>query len=240
MPDSLPHQGEAAPHQGEAAEETAEPPQSAPPQSAKAPDPATRRLIDTDRYAIDAPESRAGTSLVEEARRALEEEGCVVLRDFIARCMGVETLYEYADPLAGLVINVLKPGCQHPWHFDNNDFIVTLLTQKADGGGAFEYCPNLREPDDQNIPGVKAVLGGTRAPVKRLDLQAGDLQIFYGRNSLHRVTRIEGARERHTVILGYAEEPGQIAGAARTKRLFGRVSDAHLEADARGRTRDAA
>jgi hypothetical protein len=84
------------------------------------------------------------------------------------------------------------------------------------------------------------VLGGTRAPVKRLDLQAGDLQIFYGRNSLHRVTRIEGARERHTVILGYAEEPGQIAGAARTKRLFGRVSDAHLEADARGRTRDAA
>lgn len=168
--------------------------------------------------------------------RALYHDGA--LRDFIARCMGIETLYEYEDPFAGLVINVLKPGCQHPWHFDNNDFIVSLLTQKAEGGGLFEYSPNLRSQDDQNIDGVRKVLSGDMETVTSLELRPGDLQIFYGRNSLHRVSRVEGSRQRHTVILGYTEQPGQIAGAARTKRLFGRVSEAHLAAEERGRVLD--
>ncbi|MEQ8604439.1 MAG: hypothetical protein RIB45_14075 [Marivibrio sp.] len=168
-------------------------------------------------------------------RRLYHDES---LRGFIARCMGVERLYEYADPLAGLVVNVLRPGCQHPWHFDNNDFIVSLLTQAPESGGLFEYCPGLRSADDQNIAGVKGVLQGDREPVTSLQLRPGDLQVFYGRNSLHRVTKVEGPRERHTLILGYTDAPGQIADAARTKRLFGRIHDAHREAEAAGRTRD--
>jgi len=179
----------------------------------------------------------AGDLLGQETamRRLYHDE---TLRGFIARCMGVERLYEYADPLAGLVVNVLRPGCQHPWHFDNNDFIVTLLTQAPEGGGRFEYCPGLRSADDQNIEGVKATLDGDRGPVTSLQLRPGDLQIFYGRNSLHRVTKVDGPRERHTLILGYADAPHQIADAARTKRLFGRIHDAHREAEAAGRTRD--
>ena len=277
----------------------------------------TAARIDTARYPIDAPDSAACRKLVADCRAALDDVGCVVLRDFvrpetlaamtregreradkahfnqtrtnpyssaddarlpadhpvrtfmertngfiagdclepdtairrlyhddalrdfITACMGVPTLYEYADPLAGLVVNVLKPDCQHPWHFDNNDFIVTLLTQKAEAGGLFEYCPGIRDAEDENIDGVRAVLAGDRTPVTSLALQPGDLQIFYGRNSLHRVSRVEGARQRHTVILGYAEKPGQIAGAERTRRLFGRISEAHREAEAAGRTLEA-
>lgn len=161
------------------------------------------------------------------------------LRNMVADCMGVDELHEYEDPLAGLVVNVLRPGCQHPWHFDNNDFIVSMLTQPAESGGTFEYCPNIRSARDENFAGVQRVLEGDRGPVKELDLRPGDLQIFYGRNSLHRVTRVEGERERHTLILAYAEQPGLIAGIERTKRLFGRVHEAHRIAAAGGNARDA-
>ena len=55
----------------------------------------------------------------------------------------------------------------------------------------------------------------------------GDLQIFFGRYSLHRVTRPRGNAERHTLILGYAKEPNLIGRAERTKKLFGRLADVH-------------
>ena len=135
----------------------------------------------------------------------LERTRAMMRENDLAAVVGAEQLYEYADPLAGLVINVLQPGCAHPWHFDNNDFIVTLMTQQPEAGGAFEYCPQLRSAEDQNYPGVEAVLDGERGPVETLDLRPGDLQIFFGRNSLHRVAEVEGGRERHTLILAYAE-----------------------------------
>ena len=189
------------------------------------------------------------------ARRALERTNAFIAGDliedgsaaralyhhpgfqrFVTETVGAERLYEYADPLAGLVINVLQPGCAHPWHFDNNDFIVTLMTQQPEAGGAFEYCPNLRSADDENIDGVEAVLDGERGPVETLDLRPGDLQIFFGRNSLHRVTEVEGGRERHTLILAYAEKPGVIADPERTRLLFGRTTEAHHAAARDGRT----
>lgn len=160
-------------------------------------------------------------------------------QDFIARVVGVGALYEYADPLAGLVVNVLKPGCTHPWHFDNNDFIVSLMTQQSDAGGAFEYCPGLRSATDENYPGVAAVLDGDRTPVHELDLCPGDLQIFFGRNALHRVSPVEGRRERHTLILAYSEEPGVIGDPERTRLLFGRATAAHDAAARVGKSRQA-
>lgn len=159
------------------------------------------------------------------------------LRMFVAECMQVEQIHEYGDPLGHLVFNVLRPGTQHPWHFDNNGFIVTLLTQKAEAGGKFEYCPRIRSDNDENIAAVAATLAGDEALVHRLDPEPGSLQIFYGRHSLHRVTRIEGDRERHTLILGYSDTPGEIADAERTKRLFGRATDEHERAAREGRER---
>jgi hypothetical protein len=149
---------------------------------------------------------------------------------FVAAVVGVDRLHEYADPLAGLVVNVLRPGCTHPWHFDNTDFVVSLMTQAPDAGGHFDYCPGLRSAEDENEAGVAAVLDGERAAVRRLTLRPGDLQIFFGRNALHRVAPVEGGRERHTLILGYTRQPGVVGDPARTRALFGRVTDAHLAA----------
>ena len=37
-----------------------------------------------------------------------------------------------------------------PWHFDTNNFTVTLALQNADAGGEFEYVPAIRK-DGENF-----------------------------------------------------------------------------------------
>lgn len=150
---------------------------------------------------------------------------------FVGDCMQVERIFEYADPYAGLVINVLHPGSQHPWHFDNNEFIASMLLQEADEGGVFEYCPGIRTAHDENHDQVSAVIRGIdEMPVRRLRLRIGDLQLFQGRFALHRVTRVGPGAPRLTAIFAYAERPDVIGSPDRTRLLFGRVSEAHLAA----------
>jgi hypothetical protein len=146
---------------------------------------------------------------------------------FIAAVVDMEEIHPYADPLADLVVNVLREGCQHPWHYDTNEFIVTMLTRKPEEGGRFEYVPGLRSPEDENFEGVEAVLDGDRSQLKSLDLELGDLQIFFGRYSLHRVTPVRGERERHSVIFAYAKEPGFVGRPERAQRIFGRMAPIH-------------
>ena len=94
-------------------------------------------------------------------------------------CLQEERFYRYADPLA-------DEGNDFPWHFDTSNFTVTLAIQNAEAGGAFEYAPGIRE-GDENFEDVKRVLNGTSEKVTVLELEPGDLQLFRGRYSLHRV-----------------------------------------------------
>jgi hypothetical protein len=150
---------------------------------------------------------------------------------FIAACFGLQRVYELADPLSGLCLNVLGNGREHPWHFDTNEFTVSLLTQEPESGGVFEYCPDIRSPRDENLAGVRDVLEGrARHSIRRLALRPGDLQLFLGRFALHRVSAIEGARERHCAIFAYTKEPGVIGSLERTRQLFGRVLPVHITA----------
>lgn len=151
---------------------------------------------------------------------------------FVASCFGLPALYEMADPVAGLVVNVVTPGREHPWHFDTNEFTVSMLTQQPEAGGEFQYCPNIRTATDEHFDAVRAVLEGNGDQfVKRLTLRPGDLQLFKGRYSLHRVSEVQGDRARHTAIFAYCERPGVIGSVSRTKQLFGRVLPEHLAAE---------
>ena len=159
-----------------------------------------------------------------------------LFQHFVATCFGKPRLSELADELSALVLNVIRPGLEHPWHFDTNEFTVSMLTQEADEGGAFEYCPNIRSAESENLDDVAAVLDGRAGHlVHRLTLRPGDLQLFKGRYALHRVSPVGGAKERHTAIFAYSEQPGVIGSVARTKQLFGRVLPQHLEAEKRVR-----
>lgn len=155
----------------------------------------------------------------------------VLFQEFIAACVGVSKVHEYADPLGGLVINVVPNECQQPWHFDINEFAVLILTQAALEGGYFEYLPNVRRPGQESIITIRSILQGDRSGVRTLELKPGDLQVFFGRNSLHRVSTVRGNRERHSVVLSYTARPGRIGSVDRAFRLFRRASQRHVSAE---------
>jgi hypothetical protein len=148
---------------------------------------------------------------------------------FIQAALGEQHFYRYADPLADVIVNLAEAGNGFPWHFDTNNYTVTLAIQNAESGGDFEYSPHLRTPTDENYAGVEAVLDGDGSLIRKLRLEPGDLQIFKGRYSLHRVTPLAGSRPRYVAIFSYVEEPGMVGSPERAHQLYGRVLPIHRE-----------
>ena len=147
---------------------------------------------------------------------------------FIQDCLQEERFHRYADPLADVIVNMADEGAGFPWHFDTNNYTVTLAIQNAEAGGAFEYAPRIRK-GDENFDEVARVLDGTSDKVKVLNLEPGDLQIFRGRYSLHRVAPLKGPRRRYVAIFSYVEEPGMVGAPERTMQLYGRTLPIHHE-----------
>ena len=146
------------------------------------------------------------------------------LRAFIAAVLGVDTLHPYAGPFGSLNINVFAPGQQLGWHFDNADFVTTLMLRPAEAGGLYEYAPGIRTPEDEAYDALGRVLAGAREGVRALDLEAGALVVFRGRYALHRVTPVEGEAPRLLAVLSYDPEPGKML-TEHTRRIFyGRVA----------------
>ena len=151
-----------------------------------------------------------------------------VLKNFIADCLEVK-MYHYADPLASLTINVNKPGDRFSWHYDTNEFTVTMLVQDCDKGGIFQYVPNIRNKDDECYDEVQKLLHGDTSKIKEIKLNEGDLQLFKGRYALHRATRAEGNRTRNLVVFTYTEKENVIGSSYRTEELYGKTLDVHKE-----------
>lgn len=147
---------------------------------------------------------------------------------FIQECLQEENFHRYADPLADVIVNMADAGNGFPWHFDTNNFTVTLAIQNAEGGGAFEYAPGIRK-EDENFAEVSRVLDGSSDQVKVLELEPGDLQLFRGRYSLHRVAPLSGDRPRYVAIFSYVDEPGMVGSIERTKQLYGRILPIHID-----------
>lgn len=140
-----------------------------------------------------------------------------------------ERFFRYDDPLADVIINMVEEGQGFPWHYDTNNFTVTLAIQNADKGGEFEYVPNLRTQNDECFAAVERVLAGDRGVVEQLVLEPGDLQIFKGRYSLHKVNPVQGDKRRFVGIFSFVERQGMCGGVERTKQLYGRVLPHHYE-----------
>ena len=132
------------------------------------------------------------------------------LTKFIGQVLGYDEFYRGEDPLGAMSINVFEPGGGHSWHFDESHFTVTIMVQPAEQGGVFEYVPDIRTPDDDNYDTVEQILEGNHPGVLPLPFEAGTLSIFAGRNTLHRVTTVIGARHRLVPVLTYDTKPGSI------------------------------
>ena len=148
---------------------------------------------------------------------------------FIKEVLQEDKFFPYADPLADVTVNLAEEGNGFPWHFDTNNFTVTLAIQNAESGGEFEYSPMVRSLTEENYEKVERVLDDDKDLIKTLLLEPGDLQIFKGRYSLHRVAPLRGPRKRYVAIFSYVSEPGMVSSPQRAKELYGRVLPIHIE-----------
>ena len=151
------------------------------------------------------------------------------LLKFVSACLGISPIYRWADPLACHAYNVMRPEGILPWHFDSCEFTLSIMIQKPDEGGIFEYCPFIREPGNENFDEVKKVLRGDRTRVHQLKLESGDLQIFKGRFTLHQVTKIEGKTPRYLVIPSYVLDPWRVNTPEHSRAIYGKVLPIHIE-----------
>ncbi len=148
---------------------------------------------------------------------------------FVSDSLEVFPLYKWADPLGKNPYSVMHTDHYFPWHFDGNEFTLSILVQKAEKGGFFEYAPDIRSKDNESFEEVSKVLKGDRKKVKSLDLKPGDLQIFKGRFSMHRVTKIEGKISRYIALPCYVKDPLKINKPEHSKQVYGKALPIHFE-----------
>jgi hypothetical protein len=183
-----------------------------------------RRFFDRSNAFIPADNFRSDGAL----RTIFDSEG---FDTFIRECLQQpeDRFFRYADPLADVIVNAAGEGNGFPWHFDTNNFTVTLALQNAEGGGAFEYAPMIRTSQNENFEEVSKVLDETSENVISLALEPGDLQLFKGRYSLHRVAPLKGPTPRYVAIFSYVEEPNMVGSVERTRQLYGKTLPIHHE-----------
>jgi len=148
---------------------------------------------------------------------------------FTSDSLEVFPLYKWADPLGKNPYSVMHANHYFPWHFDGNEFTLSILVQKAGKGGLFEYVPDIRNKDNENFEDVTKVLKGDRQKVKSLDLNPGDLQIFKGRFSMHRVTKIEGKISRYIALPCYVKDSLRVNKPEHSKQVYGKALPIHFE-----------
>ena len=141
------------------------------------------------------------------------------LVEFIRAVIDVPELHRLADPLGACSINVFRPGDEHEWHFDEAEYTTTIMLQEAEDGGFFEYLPHLRQPDGSEADRISTLLDGDEHGVQRLAFSVGDLSIFGGRRSLHRVTEVLGDTTRLVAVLTFNTKPG-VMNSESVRRLF--------------------
>lgn len=146
------------------------------------------------------------------------------LLGFVGAALGKEPLYRNEDPLGACTVVVYRDGDELGWHFDNAEFAVTLMLQKAEEGGEFEYVPMIRAPEDQSYPRVQKLLLGSRDEVINFPSDPGTLALFRGQYSIHRVSPIRGGLPRLNVVFAYADRPGAKLSPYTQQLFYGRTA----------------
>ena len=143
---------------------------------------------------------------------------------FVARVLDKPRLFLMDDPLAKVNVLAYRPGEALNWHFDRSQFTTTLLIRAAEAGGEFEYRSGLRSDTDPNYDGVATMLRGEDPDVSRMSLAAGTLNVFAGKNTAHRVTPVQGTRNRVVAVFSYYDNPGVAFSSAERMGFYGRAA----------------
>ena len=152
--------------------------------------------------------------------RLLHTWPCMI--EFISRVMQ-EPTFPSGCPLSSCILTTAEEGELQDWHFDGNDYIVTLMLEKPDRGGAFEYATGLRAPGEvDDYAGVSSVLKGERDRVHSLAIEPGTLTLFKGKYNLHKAAPVAEGCRRMMAILSYEQEPDKTGTERYLKLFYGR------------------
>ena len=133
----------------------------------------------------------------------------------------VRPLYRHADRFQALNINVLSPGDEQAWHFDDMDYVVLLYLTTPQGGGELECASLVRTDDDPRYDQVAAAFDGSFEQLHRRPSVAGTVTIMRGHHSVHRVLPVEGDVPRLTAVLAYDRVADKHEGDAINIQMFG-------------------
>ena len=89
----------------------------------------------------------------------------------------------------------------------------------------FQYRHNLRSATDPNHEGIARLLRGEDDEVSTLKLGAGDLNVFKGVNTAHRVSPPVGDRARVVAVFTYYHTPGKRFTDTENLGFYGRTAD---------------
>ncbi len=141
---------------------------------------------------------------------------------FLSSTMGKSALYPMRDALARVNVMAYRDGETLNWHFDRSEFTTTLLLQAPEQGGDFVYRTDLRTEDNPNYDGVAKLLRGRDPDVKTLEVSAGTLNVFRGKNTAHKVSTVRGTKERLIAVFSYFDRPGVVFTKEDQMGFYGR------------------
>lgn len=144
--------------------------------------------------------------------------------NFISSVMQ-KKLYPSTDTFGKYYANIFREGDGLNYHFDRSEYSISLILQPSEEGGDFEFLPNSRrivEGWDEMIVDIDDIAEAVapHSSVKRPKLAAGDLYLFRGQNSLHRVSEIQKGK-RINIILTFNTEPDVRLNKYTLQKFFG-------------------
>ena len=135
-------------------------------------------------------------------------------------------LYPSIDEYGKYYANIFHEGDGLNFHFDRSEFSISLILQPAQEGGKFEFVPNSRDVVEGwremplNTEDLQSLLDSNEYKSHAPELAAGDLYLFRGQNSLHRVSEIKRGT-RINVILTFNTVPDVTLNSYTLKTFFG-------------------
>merc|ERR1719362_88743 len=150
------------------------------------------------------------------------------LLPFLSEVMG-KTVYVSDDPFNSASMSVQTDNVSNSWHFDSNEFGVSVMVQKPEKGGDFQFAPGIRSATDEKYEAVQQLLEDKYPDVRTSPLQPGDVQIFKGRYLAHRVTAAQGSTPRFLLSFGYAPRRGFYLHPDRARTIYGRSLQCQID-----------
>ena len=145
------------------------------------------------------------------------------IKKFYCDILNVNKLYPYYDPLSSININYYNNGDGLGWHFDNSDFTITLLVKNCLKGGDYEFFNKIRYNNGNEDYEVITEILDEKIKGQKVESQIGDLMIFKGKESIHRVAKVING-ERILITFNYNINEGISLSEESRKTFFGRIN----------------